>query len=44
MAKKPKGSFQDLFGLKFGAAPPPSDLGQIAGTVAYLAARRSHRR
>ncbi len=43
MAKKPEESLQDLFGLRFGAAPPACGLGQGAGTIAYLAARRTHR-
>ena len=44
MAKRPKESLQDLIGLRFGAAPPPSGLDlEQAGAIAYLAARRSHR-
>lgn len=44
MARPSGKSLSDLFAHRFGDAPPACDLGPAAGTVAYLAARRSIRR
>ena len=44
MARDPVKSLQDLFAYRFGDAPPSHDLAAGNDTLAYLAARRTHRK
>ena len=44
MARDPAKSLQDKFAYRFGDAPPCHDLAAGNDTLAYLAARRSHRK